>query len=362
MLRALVDRAHGPGAVRLFLRLCRRSRRDGRAGLAGAAAAPDAEPRADAWRGGRRACRPPAARTARRVLRAAARRARASRPASRSSSSSPAACASASRRGSPSRRWPISASVDVAEIEEVWHGLAPPYVDAVRLAGGRGAESPHSAAPRAVPAGDAGPPGRGRRSRAASTRPTTPPNGNGTASASRPSREARRRAGSIRAPATTSPAPSPTSSRRMDFDGVLDGELLVGRPGGGDRHVRRPAAAAEPQDGDAEDAASSTRPSCAATTCLLRRRRGPARRCPSPSAARGSRPSSPTLDPTRIDLSPLAALRRLGRRSPRMRADPPASGDRGRDAQAARLPYLRGPPEGPVVQVEARPAHWSTRC
>ena len=37
MLRALVDRAHGPGAVRLFLRLCRRPRRDGVAGLARAA-------------------------------------------------------------------------------------------------------------------------------------------------------------------------------------------------------------------------------------------------------------------------------------------------------------------------------------
>ena len=34
---------------------------------------------------------------------------------------------SACRRGSPSRRWPISASVDVAEIEELWHGLTPPY-------------------------------------------------------------------------------------------------------------------------------------------------------------------------------------------------------------------------------------------
>ena len=31
------------------------------------------------------------------------------------------------RRGSPSRRWPISAASEPAEIEEVWHGLTPPY-------------------------------------------------------------------------------------------------------------------------------------------------------------------------------------------------------------------------------------------
>ena len=31
--------------------------------------------------------------------------------------------------------------VDVAEIEELWHGLAPPYRDAVRLAGRQGAEA-----------------------------------------------------------------------------------------------------------------------------------------------------------------------------------------------------------------------------
>ena len=31
--------------------------------------------------------------------------------------------------------------VDVAEIEELWHGLTPPYVDAVRLAGGQGRQA-----------------------------------------------------------------------------------------------------------------------------------------------------------------------------------------------------------------------------
>ena len=51
----------------------------------------------------------PAARTAPNVLAPACSTRSASRPASRSSSWSPAACGSASRRGSPSRRWPISA-------------------------------------------------------------------------------------------------------------------------------------------------------------------------------------------------------------------------------------------------------------
>ena len=101
-------RAHGPGAVRLFLRLCRRPRRDGVAGLAGAGAAACSRPSRRRSARSSASCRRRAAPTGRRCWPACST-APASRRASPSSSWSPAACASASRRGWPSRRWPISA-------------------------------------------------------------------------------------------------------------------------------------------------------------------------------------------------------------------------------------------------------------
>ncbi len=45
----------------------------------------------------------------------------------------------------------------------------------------------------------------------------------------------------------------PDLADAMHFSAALDGELLVGDPLRGDRHVFRPAATAEPQDRDAED-------------------------------------------------------------------------------------------------------------
>ena len=74
-------RAHGPGAVRLFLRLCRRPCRDRVAGLAGAGRAAALEPSDDARRRGREAAAAPAAPTARRCSPACST-ASASRPAS----------------------------------------------------------------------------------------------------------------------------------------------------------------------------------------------------------------------------------------------------------------------------------------
>ena len=101
---------------------------------------------------------------------------------------------------------------DVAEIEELWHGLTPPYAPLFAWLTGAGA-APGAGRRRAVPPGDA----LARRSTpptsTASTPPTSPPNGNGTASASRPPPRPAA-AGSTPAPATTSPPPSPTSSRR----------------------------------------------------------------------------------------------------------------------------------------------------
>ena len=102
--------------------------------------------------------------------------------------------------------------VDVAEIEELWHGLTPPYTELFAWLEGKAPQA-REGRQGAVPAGHA----VATRSRTATSTgsiPTTmPPNGNGTASACRRSRRAAS-AGSIRAPATTCPAPFPTSSRR----------------------------------------------------------------------------------------------------------------------------------------------------
>ena len=91
----------------------------------------------------------------------------------------------------------------LARAEAALHGT-------LRLAGRQGAKAGEGRQ-GAVPAGHAVQPRRGPRPRKARSARTTPPNGNGTASASRPSRKAAS-AGSIRAPATTCPAPSPISS------------------------------------------------------------------------------------------------------------------------------------------------------
>ena len=137
------------------------------------------------------------ARDARQV--AAARRSsragstRSTRPAAgRCSSWSPAACASASRRGSPRPRRPRSAARTPDEIELLWPGLAPPYVELFAWLEGR-ADKPVSARSGAVPPGDAGACDRGDRSSPRSIPPTSWPNGNGTASACRRSPARRRR-------------------------------------------------------------------------------------------------------------------------------------------------------------------------
>ncbi len=127
-------------------------------------------------------------------------------------------------------RAPTSASVEVAEIEEVWHALTPPYERPVRLAGGarRTAVDPTR---RPLPAGDAGPGHRrGRRLRQARRRPTTPPNGNGTASASRRCSERGVRRLYTRTGDDIS-ATFPDLLEALDFEGVIDGELLVLRDG-----------------------------------------------------------------------------------------------------------------------------------
>ena len=170
----------------------------------------------------------------------------------------------------------------------------------------------------------------------------------------------RHRAGSIRAPATMCPAPSPIWSTRWISTPRSTASCWSGDRPTGTGTLLRPAAAAEPQDRVAQDA--RTLPGLRA---LLRPaaagRRGSRGPCPSPSGASGSRIFVATLDPARFDLSPLRSLRRLGR-ARRDAPAPAASGHRRRHAEAARFGLSRRAAEGPLVQVEARSAHGRRRA
>ena len=179
------DHAHRPGAVRLVLRLRRRPRRDRGPGLAGA--------------GGRRPGRLAASwRRWWRILHAA-RRAElpelvagwldALDATGRWALLKLVTGGAAGRRLGPARQagagraWARSRP---AEIEEVWHGLEPPYVDLFAWLEGRAPRPDAGERRPGLPAADAGAPDRGRRtSPKLDPEPTTPPNGSGTASASR---------------------------------------------------------------------------------------------------------------------------------------------------------------------------------
>ena len=243
--------------------------------------------------------------------------------------------------------------VDVAEIEELWHGLAPPYDGAVRLAGGQGAKA-REGGRGAVPAGHAVQPGRGQRPRKA--RPGRLCRRMEMGRHPRPGGVARAAcAGSIRAPATTFRGAFPDLVEAMDFDAALDGELLVGRPPECDRHLLRPAAAAEPQDRVAEDARAIS-----GLHALLRPpaagRRGPAR----PAlhrAARAARSASSARSTRRASTCRRSSPSPTGRRSTRCACTPPHPVIEGVMLKRLRFALSRRAAEGPVVQVEARSAH-----
>ena len=177
--------------------------------------------------------------------------------------------------------------------------------DAVRLARRRGAEA-RQRGQRALPARDA----VATRSRTATSN-ARPGRLRGRMEVGRHPRAGGRRkaasGGSIRAPATTSPAPFPTSWTRWISTAALDGELLVGAPGGRDRHLLRPAAAAEPQDGLAEDARAY--PAFMRCYDLLHaRRRGPAAAALRRAARAARSLRARRSIPPRFDLSPLVAF------------------------------------------------------
>ena len=189
---------------------------------------------------------------------------------------------------------------------------APPYRDAVRLAGGPAA-APAAGERRGLPAADAGPrdrrgelreprSGRLRRRMEMGRHPRAGRHGAGD-----------RRAGSTRAPATTSPRRFPGHRRRArPSTASLDGELLVVRDGSG-RSLRRPAAAAEPQDRRRQADSPASRPPSAPTTSWSTRREDlrPLPFAERRGAAGGLRPRAQRR--ARIDLSPLHPFAGLGR-------------------------------------------------
>ena len=159
---------------------------------------------------------------------------RSTRPAAgRCSSSSPARL----RIGVSARLAKTAAAAlgdkDAHEIELIWPGLAPPYVELFAWLEGR-ADKPRAAIPRRSAR-------RCWRTRSRtpisprSIRRTSWPNGNGTASACRPSpgtaKTAAASRGSIRAPARTFPSSFPDLIDALRLPGAIDGELLIVRDG-----------------------------------------------------------------------------------------------------------------------------------
>ena len=136
----------------------------------------------------------------------------------------------------------------------------------------------------------------------------------------------------------------PEIAEAMDFHAVLDGELLVIRENGAVGALRRPAATAEPQGGDAEDAARLPGRR-AALRPAARRRRGPA-----PAALRRAPASPGGLDGAR----PPGAHGPLGARSPsppsrnsaEIRAGARAASIEGLMLKRADSPYVAGRVKG----------------
>ena len=143
----------------------------------------------------------------------------------------------------------------VNDIEEVWHGLTPPYADLFAWLEGRGPapESTIKAPFRPVMLAQAIARRRPRPDHAGDLcrrmeMGRHPRAGGARGAASR---------GSTRAPATTSRMTFPDIVAGLDVEAALDGELLVGHADERRLHraqLLRSAAAAEPQDGDGEAA------------------------------------------------------------------------------------------------------------
>ena len=183
----------------------------------------------------------------------------------------------------------------------------------VRLGRGRGPSSPESEQPGPVPSADALASAGGRGFRQARCRPISrrvemgrhPPPGR-----RRPGRRRARRSRRIYSRTGEDVSPRlPRSRRGADLRG-RHRRRVADRARRPRAELQRAAAAPEPEGGDAQAAATSSRPICASTTSWRRATRTCAP-CPSPSAARLEALVA-RLDDPRIDLSPLVPFAILG--------------------------------------------------
>ena len=248
--------------------------------------------------------------------------------------------------------------VEPAEVEEVWHGLAAALPDAVRLARGTAPRPERRRCPVFRPLMLAQPLEDADLDEArpdATTCAEWKWDGIRVQVAAGERREAallarrRRRLGRL-----------PRHRRGGDFEGVLDGELLVVRDGEvapfNDLQQRLNRKAVTPK-------MLREYPASVRLYDMLRRGRGgSARPCPSPSGARGWRRSLRASG--RAAHRPVAAgaVRGPGTSSSELREGAREHGIEGLMLKRADSALRRRPAEGPVVQVEARRAHRSTRC
>ena len=247
--------------------------------------------------------------------------------------------------------------LDVDAVEEVWHGIGPPYLPLFAWAEGRGAQPTAENVPVFRPFMLAHPLEELRLSmedyaaewKWDGIRVQLVRAGGETRLYSRAGDDISRS--------------FPEVAEAFRTDGVLDGELLVkGEFQGGEQARRastrfssgsaarssRPRCSPTIRPSCASTTSCSTAPRiCAALTWTERRQRLEALRAPARSRA----------------VRPLGTDR--GRQLRAARGDPrrrPRRLDRGRDAEAPRQPLRRRPPRRPVVQMEARSAHRRLRA
>ena len=139
-----------------------------------------------------------------------------------------------------------------AEIEEVWHGLAPPYGSPVRLAG-RQRPAPRGGRGAGVPAPDAGASGRGRGRGQGGGRPRQLPRRVEMGRHPGPDRGHQRRRAALLAQRRRHLEHLPRPGRGGGVPG-RPRRRAAGQARGRGRLVQRAAAAPEPQGGDGADA------------------------------------------------------------------------------------------------------------
>ena len=298
------------------------------------------EPRADAGRGRGKAAGGQPLRRAEGAGRPARQR-RHRRRALPSSSWSPAACASASRRGWPSRRWPISARSTSPRSRSSGTACRRPTPALFAWLEGRADKPEKTAMALFRPVMLSNPVGDGDLEKLEPADYAAEWKWDGIrvqAVAEGGVRRLYSRTGDDISGAF------PDLAGAMDFSGTLDGELLVGTPAATgtfsdlQQRLNRKTV-------DAQDACSTIPPSCAATTCC----RTATRICAAlPFRERRDRLEAfvKTLDPNRFDLSPFVAFTDWHDLED-LRSAPPHPIIEGVMLKRWDSPYLAGRPKGP---------------